>query len=257
MKCLKIGKISSKELADWFGISYGTYRNNKEQKLEELKLYCEFQEIYGGINISKIIDEKHLEYTKASKQNYEIIKSAFTEEWSKDGIDTCSNVAIKIYDKHSNELTITDTTTYNYTIKARNELFGIPWIGVGSLGSCIYLWCKKEYDNNGAIIYTQFTDEEDKIRKDLMKKYFSTDIEKEIFIAEMVEAGEITKEEAYDALCEMKNLHKAGFLGFLKALKAAVGCDVSKATLIRKEEDKIEFIDDGKLVIKDGDFNWK
>jgi hypothetical protein len=45
-----------------------------------LKLYCEFEKIYGGVNITKIIDTQHLEYTNANKQNYEIVKSAFTEE---------------------------------------------------------------------------------------------------------------------------------------------------------------------------------
>ena len=45
-----------------------------------------------------------------------------------------------------------------------------------------------------------------------MKKHFSTDVEKEIFIAQMVEAGEITKAQAYDALCEMKNLNKKSFI---------------------------------------------
>lgn len=80
-----------------------------------------------------------------------------------------------------------------------------------------------------------------------MKKHFSTDVEKEIFIAEMVEAGEITKEEAYDTLCEMKNLNKAGYTGFLKALKEALGCDVSKATLLYRNDNKIEFREDKAL----------
>lgn len=30
-------KVSSSELADWFGIAYGTYRNQRKKKLEELK----------------------------------------------------------------------------------------------------------------------------------------------------------------------------------------------------------------------------
>ena len=243
MKQLKLGKIKTKELADWFGISYGSFRVVKQQKLEELKLYCDFEEIYGGVNILKIYDNSNLEYIKESKKNYELVKTSFSEEWNEDGIDTCSNVAVKIYDKHKNELTVLDNTTYNYVRKARNELFGIPFLDAGELGSCVYLWCKKEQLADGTIIYTQFTDEEDKIRKDLMKKHFSTDVEKEVFIAEMVEAGEITKEQAYDALCEMKNLNKAGYTGFLKALKAAIGCDVSKATLLYKNDDKIEFIE--------------
>ena len=139
MQKLRLGKVTTKELANWFGISYGTFRNNKTQKLDELKLYCEYEEIYGGINITKILDTAHLEYTPASKKNYELIKTAFTEEWSPNGIDTCSNVAIKIYDKHKNELTIQDTTTYNYALKSRTELFGIPFVSIGSLGSCAYL----------------------------------------------------------------------------------------------------------------------
>lgn len=247
MKQLMLGKIKTKDLADWFGISYGSFRVCKQQKLEELKMYCDFEEIYGGINVLKIYDNNNITYIKDSKKNYELVKSSFSEEWNSDGIDTCSNVAIKIYDKHKNELSVVSSTTYNYVRKARNELFGIPFLDAGSLGSCIYLWCKKELGNDGTIIYTQFTDEEDKIRKDLMKKHFSTDVEKEIFIAEMVEAGEITKEQAYDTLCEMKNLNKAGYTGFLKALKEALGCDVSKATLLYRNDDRIEFREDKAL----------
>lgn len=243
MQKLRLGKVKSKELADWFGISYGTLRNNKELRFDELKSYCEFEEIYGGINITKILDENHLEYTRASKRNYELIKSVFDEEWNANGIDTCSNVAVKIYDKYKNELTITDTTAYDYVRRSRNELFGIPFVSMGSLGTCAYLWCKKEIAPDGTIIYTQFTDEEEAIRKELMKKHFSTDVDKEVFIAQMVETGEITKAQAYDALCEMKNLNKAGYAGFLKALKEAIGCDVAKATLLDRNTSKVEFLE--------------
>ena len=238
---LKLGKMTTKELAKWFGISYGSFRVTKENKLEELKLYCEFEEVYGGVDIKEIYDEDNLVYVKSNRKNYELVKSSFDEEWNKDGIDTCSNVAFKIYDKHNNELTIGENTTYNYVLRARNELYGVPFISLGELGSCVYLWCKKEMLDDGTIVYTQFSDEEDKIRKDLMKKMFSTDVDKEVFIAEMVQQGEITKEEAYDKLCELKNLNKAGYTGFLKALKEAIGSDVSKATLLYKEDDKIEF----------------
>ena len=243
MKQLTLGKIKSKDLAEWFGLSYGSFRVVKQQKLEELKMYCKFKEVYGGIEILEIYDNNNITYIKENKKNYDIVKSAFSEEWSDNGIDTCSNVAIKIYDKYSNELTVASNTAYNYTLKARKELFGVPFLNAGELGSCVYIWCKKEIDKNGTVIYKQFTDEEEQIRKDLMKKFFSTDIEKEIFIAEMVEMGEITKEQAYDALCSMKNLNKSGYTGFLKALKELIGSDVSKATFIYKKEDEIKFIE--------------
>mgnify|MGYP003416547890 FL=1 len=36
---LKIGKMSTKELAEWFGVSYGTFRNKKQEKLKELEQF--------------------------------------------------------------------------------------------------------------------------------------------------------------------------------------------------------------------------
>lgn len=247
IKELELGIIKTKDLAEWFQISYSTFRKQKEQKLEELKLYAEFEEVYGGVNILKIIDEGNKKYTKESRRNYEIVKSSFDQEWSSTGIDSCSNVAIKIYDKHKNELTITDKTTEKYAQRARNELYGKPFVSVGELGSCSYLWCRREYDKeNNVIIYTEFTDEEQAIKRELMKKYFSTDVEKEVMVAEMVNSGEITKAEAYDVLCEMKNLNNRGFMAFKSELELQLGCSVVKATLLNRNEDRIEFIGDGK-----------
>ena len=256
MKELRLGKVKSQELAKWFGMSYGSFRVNKQSKLEELKLYCDFVEVYGGINITNIYDYNNVVYHKATRKNYEIVKSSFDEEWDKSGIDTCSNVAIKIYNKHKNELTVVDTTAYNYVIQVRNELYGKPFENIGSLGDCIYLWCRKEYDKNtDTVVYTEFTQEEQELKKKLMKKYFSTDVEKEVIVAEMVNNGEISKEKAYDVLCEMKNLNAAGFMAFKAELESELGCRVAKATLLRKNQDaEMRFFDeeDQKLQIGDG-----
>lgn len=242
MKELRLGRVTTKELADWFGISYGSFRVCKNQKLEDLKMYCKYHEVYGGIIIDEIYDDNNIIYIRDSQKNYDIVKSSFDEEWSPTGLDTCSNVAIKIYDKHQNELTITDTTAYNYVIKARDELYGKPFTSLGTLGSCIYIWCRKEVVND-TIVYTQFTDEEDKIKKDLMRKYFSTDVEKEIMVAEMVNRKEITKEQAYDVLCELKHLNGNGFMAFKKELEETLGCDVARGTLLDRNANKIEFLE--------------
>ena len=108
---LKLGKMSSKEIAQWFGLSYGSYRVKKKDKLEELKDYADYEEVYGGVNIKNIKEE---EYSKEGKRSKEIVFNAFDEEWNESGLDTCSNVAFKIYNKHKNELTIAEGTTYNY-----------------------------------------------------------------------------------------------------------------------------------------------
>ena len=59
-----------------------------------------------------------------------------------------------------------------------------------------------------------FTEEENKIKKELMTKYFGTDEEKDILIAQMVDAGEISEAEAYRMMREYRNLNKAGFVAF-------------------------------------------
>lgn len=51
---LKIGKMTSKELAEWFGITYSAYRHNPDKHLETLKDYCDFEQIHGGVIISQI-----------------------------------------------------------------------------------------------------------------------------------------------------------------------------------------------------------
>lgn len=43
MTKLKLGKMTGKELADWFNISYdGTYRKNPSKYILRLNGYCEY-----------------------------------------------------------------------------------------------------------------------------------------------------------------------------------------------------------------------
>ena len=185
----------------------------------------------GGIDIKEVYFSV---YEKQASKNYGIVREAFDKEWSETGLDSSSNVALKIYNKHKNELTIAERTTYDYTLKARNELYGKPWVNIGKNGKCIYLWCKKEILEDGTCVLTQFTEEEEKIKRNLMKKYFSTDEEKEVMIAEMVDRGELT--EAYRTIREMKNLNSMGFLTFLKELEKVVGTQIIRGTLIQRND---------------------
>ena len=239
MMKLKIGKMTSKELAAWFGISYGTYRNNKDEKLEELCDYADFEEVYGGVCIKEIKEET---YNKGSRKSKDIVFRAFDEEWNENGLDTCSNVAVKIYDKHKDELAIAPSTTYTYTIEARNELYGKPFSAAGLIGCCRYLWAKVVYlEGEENKLFLPFTPEEQIIKDKLIKKYFGTDIEKEIMVAEMVNSGELSKEEAYDTLVEIRHLNGSGFMAFKTELEEKLNCEILKVTYLEKntQVDKI------------------
>ena len=239
---LKLGKMANKELAEWFGIQLNSFKARKKNRLEELKAFAKFEEIYGGVNILKIIEPV---YSKKGSTSKQIIFDEFLNEWDKSGLDTVNNVTDKIYFKRGNELTVLKSTGYQYALQARNEYFGKPYLEVGKLGKCMYIWCKKEITEDGAIVLSLFNEEEQKIKKELMTKYFKTDEEKDVMLAEMVKAGEITKEEAYDKMAEMRGLNEEGFMGFKAALEEALGASVVKGTLIEnKVEKEMKFLNE-------------
>lgn len=240
------GIMKNQELADWFGIKLGSFKSGKKSKLEELKRYADFEEIYGGVNIKKIYNDNV--YSKQGSKSKKRLLEIVPMEWNKNGLDTCSNVANKVYVKYRDELGIAKTTTYKYVLQTRNELWGKPFVSIGSLGKCMYIWCKKENAEDGTIILTQFTEEEQAIKKDLMRKYFSSDEEKDIMIAEMVDAGEITEAEAYRMTREIRGLNREGFMGFKAALEEALGAIVVKGTLV---ENKIETGDSEHFFLED------
>ena len=55
---LFLGKMTSKELAEWMGISYTTFRHNSEKRLEYLKHFADFDRVHGGVVITKIYMEE-------------------------------------------------------------------------------------------------------------------------------------------------------------------------------------------------------
>jgi hypothetical protein len=56
MKELHLGKMNNKELAEWFGITEGSFRTSKKKKLEELKYFANFEEVGKKIEIFEIKD---------------------------------------------------------------------------------------------------------------------------------------------------------------------------------------------------------
>lgn len=230
---LKLGKMSTKELAEWFGISYGGFRNSKKLKLEELKNFADFEEVYGGVNIKKIINPI---YIKNSQTIREVYQQGFEELMNENEIDTVSNINEKIYYKYKDKLPTLSTpiSGYRYAIEVRNANYGVPFKEVGALGRCYYLWCKVEHTED-EVYFIPFTEKEESIKRLLLKQFFGTDEERDILIAQMVDIGELTKEEAYDLMINYRNLNKAGFMSFLKALEKEIGSKIVKATKFEKE----------------------
>ena len=232
MTSLHLGKYTNKELAEWFGIKTETFTRYKKKKLEELKNFADFDEIYGGIYITNI---KEPTYNKNSQKIRELYQKGFEELRSP--IDTVSNINNKIFEKYGKELTTLSSpqSGYHYAIEVRNANYGIPFKDVGKLGRCYYLWCKVEKRSDNELYFVQLSPEEEQKKKILLKQFFGTDEEKDILIAQMVDSGEITEAEAYRLTREYRGLNNAGFMGFLKKLEKEIGAKIVRATKFEKE----------------------
>lgn len=163
---LKIGKMSTKELAKWFNISYDTLRRTKANRYKELQEYALFKEVYGGVDIIKIYIP---EYINKKNSNYVKVKENIDSHWDKSGLDSKKNVAIKIQEDESIGLTLKFNSTYSYTCKASNELYGSPRKPEsGEIGTCYYVLCVIMPDGKAR----RFTQEEYDKKKKLKSKLF-------------------------------------------------------------------------------------
>ena len=221
-KELHLGTFTITEMAEWFGKSRVTISTHKDEYLLKLKKYCDFEELPSGkIKITAIHTP-----TFAGEGNKQIIKDNFVKEWNDNGLDTARNVSEKILDNNEDKLNITKSTAYTYTLQARNELYSKPFCGRGEKGCCEYVWCV----DLGEGQYRELNEDEQKVKNDLLKKYFGNTTEKQLMVEAMVKAGEITEAEAFGVLKEMTGMNQAGFFGFLKELSATLHCRVIKAT---------------------------
>ena len=219
--------MTNAELAEWFGIKPNSFRNTKTQKLEELKRFAEFEVEKTKVRITKIYKSA---YVKKKSADYSIVKEEFTQVYNKSKIDTASNVSKKIYRKRKDDLTIKESTTYEYTKAARNELYGKPFVGCGEKGVCRYIWAKLIGEGQ----YERFNDTEQAIYKRLLVKYFRGTDEKTIFVEDMIRRGEITEEEAWGVFSDMMNLDY-GFMNFKIEMEEAVGCPIVRVTEIENQ----------------------
>lgn len=234
MKELKVGKISNQELAEWFGIKPASFSKNKATKLEELKLFADYEidEKTNKIIITKVISPI---YQKLGSKTYQKVKEKVDEIWDITGLDTCSRVGSRIHEILVNEdanFNKAESTVEIYTRKGRNELYGTPFSEDGGpLGRCIYVWCKRDKKTGD---YSPLNKEEIEIKNKLQTKYFGDTTEKQILVKAMIEAKEIREEDAWRKLEEMTNMKNSNFLDFLGELQEMLGCQIVRGTLVER-----------------------
>lgn len=215
---LRLGIMTNKELAEWFGIKEGTLKNQKKQRLEKLKEYAKFEEIKGKVNIIEIYSAEY----KKKLSNYKFIKQKTQELWDKSGLDMCTFVAQKIKEKYADKINTTDATLYNYVCKAKSELWGNKNKNNGEIGYCKRQLAKKI--NNKCI---EFSEEESGIKEKLRKKYLGNANEKLEYIKKLLEDNNLNDEEL-EILLMKDNLYQL----FEHEVEIKLHCKVARATKV-------------------------
>lgn len=205
---LKLGLMTNKEMAEWFGVSEINFSKHKTKFLKKLEEYAIFEPKRGGVCIKQIIVGI---YVRKESKTYNSVKDNLDSVWSQDGLDTCKRVSDTLYAMRipikSDGKLASENTCYEYTRAARNELYGVPFGTGGTLGSCVYEWGKVDEDGH----LSPLTAEEEKLRKSLVKVFFGEADEKSIQVQELIDNNQLDPEYAWDyyaSLMDMKNKYR-------------------------------------------------
>lgn len=192
-KELKLGKMTTKEIAEWFGIKINSFNHNKVKKLKELENFAEFKMEYGGINIINIYEPI---YFKQSSKAYQIIKNNFEQAWHKSGLDTAARVGSQIWIENPQiQDMISETTARQYACRIRKEFYGLVY-KQNSKGTCHSKWVAENKWDEAVLL----TKEQEKQLKQTIKDIYANENEPLLYTA--LRNREITEEKYQEALDE-------------------------------------------------------
>lgn len=207
-KKLRLGKMTSKELAEWFGVSYGYFKKKDAsvKKYEELKLFCDYEKKYGFVNIKEIYISEYIKnYDEQIAKNYlkEVCKNNKVIDGKIKSLGSISGITRVQEGWDDSQKDGVNRPAANRNRKVRKALFGeLEAIGnfgtKGCIGSRKRTWAIFiDYDNQ----YEYLTAKEQKIFNKLVEEYCKTDEAKEVgnLIIDY-QSGEISKEILIHAL---------------------------------------------------------
>lgn len=196
MNELKLGKMSSKEIAAWFNIKSTTYSHNIALYLNKLDNYCDYEQVYGGVIIKEIYEPV---YDKSANLNdeqicTEEIKRCVAEQ---NGLATITGMANKVV--HEGKMTNPHTARRRIS-KATAALFGSAkeLTSEGKIGTREQVWGIKLDNYNH---YRDFTEEERQRFDDILISFYTSEpdkIKKEALLIEQLRSKELDADEFFE-----------------------------------------------------------
>lgn len=236
---LRLGIMKTKELAEWMGIKYNTFRTNSSKRYEILKQYCDYSQVYGGIDIKEIYIPKYKgDLTNSDVKNYlEEIKSI------ENGLSSVAGMARKFKAHKAEYADINPKSLYYRLTKAGNQAFGKNRIhtkeeypAIGAYGYREMVWAIKVDDYNH---YRFMTEEESARLNDIISVLCMKEPEivlKEALLDEMLRDKQIDSDEY---LNQKERLTSVTFKDCISQFKDETGYTIvhcSKHQLIGYEE---------------------
>lgn len=224
---------SSKELAEWFGISPKTFSNKRKKYLNNLKYFADFEDLGGqkGILIKQVLNPI---YSKKGSRAYQIIKDNFHKAWHSSGYDTAARVGSQIW-KENEELQqlISEATAKQYVLKARTEFYGKVYDrdSYGELGICKPVYIARNSWDEAILLTDEQIATINKIRREIY------DDEQAPMLDEALIHHEISEEEYEKILKDYNSKEKRAerYYNFINRVADELDIMPDKVTLIIKQ----------------------
>lgn len=194
---LKLGKMTTKQLAQWMNIGYGSFRNNKDRYLKRLSDFCQFEPIYGGVMITEIYDE---EYDKCAPQDKQIFLKEIYE--ANEGLSSVAGVSRKVQFENEYYAKMDEGKIERKFRKVNKGLFGDFGKGQdkvkeakGKCGSRKWVYAIKIDDYNH---YRTLTKEQQDVFRHIVKSVYGNETEKimeSMLLEEAFKETDMSKEE--------------------------------------------------------------
>lgn len=190
--------MTSQQLAKWFNISYSTYSHNIDKYLTQLKEFCIYDKVYGGVIVREIFYSVYDK--KLQKRNMEIsIREVRRCQKYQNGLSTISGMSRRFVQEgyFSSERTANRRLTETLI-----PLFGITseCFSQGEIGRRNYIWAIKLDDFNH---YRLLTEEENKRFNKIIASCYMDSPEKirqEMLLRDALRDKEITSDEYFEQL---------------------------------------------------------
>lgn len=194
MITLRLGKMSSREIAEWMGITYGTYKNSSQKRLEYLKNFAKFTPCYGGV----IIEEIYLDtFVKDVSEDDKVYVNEIKQ--CNEGLSSVAGMIRKLKLENKEYKDISEDTLYRRMSKAGNRTFGktIEKDSKGTHGNRHYVWAIRVDKYNH---YRRMTEAEKVIYQQLLSEYCDDkktqeQVEQDALVLDAFKNHEITAQE--------------------------------------------------------------